>query len=405
MIYEFKQPKQMGVYVNRSCLKMQRIQESIQSDVLCNFQLFNSNWTACCFTKVDGVIIGNDGYVYEGFGWNETDGKLTFDTSNNHAKYANFVGCLTVVKDGVYPNYTYPKAIAGKRGRTALGTKEDGTIVLLCVPDSQGLTIPELAVKMINQGCKYAINFDGGGSCQCITPVGTLSSTRIVHTLFWAKLGGSMKIYLSPSSQIENLYSAGGTNEQAQCNRIAEAARQALERCGFLVKKAPEGQGYVANVNESNQWGADYHVPIHTNAGGGHGPIIFVYDMTEPRKTVAQSVYNAVNAIVPTPSTYGVQQRRNLYEITHTVGKCVYIESAFHDNASEAAWIVGNTTALGEAICKGFCAGLSVPYVAPEGNMLTWAQSHGFTTDGADASQPVTKQDLWRAAYLLNGGE
>lgn len=45
----------------------------------------------------------------------------------------------------------------------------------------------------------------------------------------------SKKIYLSPSSQINNVYAYGNTNEMVQCNKIAEAAKTALERCGFVV--------------------------------------------------------------------------------------------------------------------------------------------------------------------------
>ena len=52
----------------------------------------------------------------------------------------------------------------------------------------------------------------------------------------------SKKIYLSPSNQEGNLYAAGNTNEMEQCNRIAEAAKTALERCGFSVKMAAKGQ-------------------------------------------------------------------------------------------------------------------------------------------------------------------
>lgn len=68
-----------------------------------------------------------------------------------------------------------------------------------------------------------------------------------------------MKIYLSPSAQPRNLYAAGNTTEQVQCNRIAAAAKTALERNGYTVKKAPEGQSYVKNVEEANAWQADVH--------------------------------------------------------------------------------------------------------------------------------------------------
>ena len=67
-----------------------------------------------------------------------------------------------------------------------------------------------------------------------------------------AQEGVNMKIYLSPSAQPHNAYAVGNTTEQVQCNRIAAAAKAALERNGYIVRKAPEGQSYVKNVAESN---------------------------------------------------------------------------------------------------------------------------------------------------------
>ena len=87
----------------------------------------------------------------------------------------------------------------------------------------------------------------------------------------------SKKIYLSPSNQDRNTYAYGNTNECEQCNRIADAVKTALERCGFTVKKAPKGQEMSTSIAESNAWGADLHMPIHTNAGGGSGTMCMVY--------------------------------------------------------------------------------------------------------------------------------
>ena len=62
----------------------------------------------------------------------------------------------------------------------------------------------------------------------------------------------SKRIYLSPSNQDGNLYAYGSTNEMEQCNRIADAAKTALERCGFTVKKAAKGQKMSTSIAESN---------------------------------------------------------------------------------------------------------------------------------------------------------
>lgn len=195
-----------------------------------------------------------------------------------------------------------------------------------------------------------------------------------------------MKIYLSPSAQPANTYSAGNTNEQVQCNRIAEAAKKALERCGFSVKKAPEGQSYQNNVTESNSWGADLHIPIHTNAGGGYGPIVFVYSTTASRLKYANPIYDALCEIVPKENTYGVQKKPGLYEVSMTKGTCVYVECEFHDNAALARWIVNHVEDIGEAICKGVCKGAGVTYVPAKAKSLeervdaleTWAKANGM---------------------------
>ena len=77
------------------------------------------------------------------------------------------------------------------------------------------------------------------------------------------------KIYLSPSNQDGNLYAYGNTNEMEQCNRIAVCAAEHLTRNGYTVKRAPKGQKMNTSIKESNDWKADLHIPIHTNAGGG----------------------------------------------------------------------------------------------------------------------------------------
>ena len=79
----------------------------------------------------------------------------------------------------------------------------------------------------------------------------------------------SEKIYLSPSMQGSNKYAYGNTNEMEQCNKIAEYAKTALERCGFDVKKAPQGQSMQQSIKESNAWSSNLPIPIHTNAFNG----------------------------------------------------------------------------------------------------------------------------------------
>ena len=74
------------------------------------------------------------------------------------------------------------------------------------------------------------------------------------------------RIYLSPSNQNRNTYATGGTNEMAQCDKIAAATAKALKRCGFEVMVAKSGTLMQTRCPESDKFGADIHMPIHTNA-------------------------------------------------------------------------------------------------------------------------------------------
>lgn len=176
-----------------------------------------------------------------------------------------------------------------------------------------------------------------------------------------------LKIYLSPSNQVNNPYSYGGTNEAVQCRKIAAACKTALERCGFEVKtNYSDGENAMyERVRESNAWGADMHICIHTNAGGGKGCVVFVSKRTAERMKYAQPVFDELDKITPYRSVYGIRETQ-FYEIRNTSAMCLYCECEFHDNAALARWITENTTAIGEAICRGICTGAGVKYVEKE---------------------------------------
>ncbi|MDR2896237.1 MAG: N-acetylmuramoyl-L-alanine amidase [Propionibacteriaceae bacterium] len=165
------------------------------------------------------------------------------------------------------------------------------------------------------------------------------------------------RVYLSPSNQTANPYSAGNTTEAAQARRIAAACAGALTAAGVDVMVAGEATSINtgARMREANQWGADVYVPIHTDAGGGHGCTVFCYPGRETNPVV-QGVYNAVSTLTPTADR-GIRANASLMEINRTSMLCVYVEAAFHDNPSDAQWIIDHVDAIGQAIAQGIIAG------------------------------------------------
>lgn len=170
------------------------------------------------------------------------------------------------------------------------------------------------------------------------------------------------KIYLSPSSQEANKYATGNTNEQEECRKIARAAADALKRCGFSVMCGDSGTMYTRTA-ESNKWGADLHVPIHSNAFNESvtGTRLFCSKIGGTGYKVCKAIFDVLAPMTPGTSE-SITAEPGLYEVKNTVAPCAYIEVDFHDVANVAKWIVENVEEIGEAIAKGICNYYGVTY-------------------------------------------
>lgn len=164
----------------------------------------------------------------------------------------------------------------------------------------------------------------------------------------------AIKVYLSPSDQTGNTYAAGNTNEAAVCRKIANAVQARLVEYGAEVKNN-QTASMQNRVTESNNWKADVHVCIHTNASPEHtagGTRVFYYSDSGTGKKIAQKVYNRLAPITPFGSDK-MTAYPGLYEIKYSVAPCVYCECEFHDNAKQAQWIIDHITDIGNAIADG----------------------------------------------------
>lgn len=176
----------------------------------------------------------------------------------------------------------------------------------------------------------------------------------------------SRKIYISPSSQPANIYAVGNTNEQEQCRRIGAALDAALIRCGFDSRVGLDGTMYT-RVAESNAFGAELHLPVHTNAFDGKvaGLRIMVFRRGGEAEEIAKAIMETLAPITPGTSD-GISTYPDLYEIKNSTALCVYVEVGFHDNPEEAQWIIDHTQEIAEAICQGLCNHYGVAYVPVE---------------------------------------
>lgn len=87
-------------------------------------------------------------------------------------------GPMLIYRGEIMPQRTDLRFVYGRHNRTAIGLKNDGTIVMVVADGrhrrkSEGLSIPELIRIMRWLGCRDAANLDGGGSsCMYIKGLG-----------------------------------------------------------------------------------------------------------------------------------------------------------------------------------------------------------------------------------------
>ena len=170
------------------------------------------------------------------------------------------------------------------------------------------------------------------------------------------------KVYLSPSDQTKNYYAYGNTTEAIQCGKIAEACRKALVRCGVEVVVG-QYDTMTNRCKASDTFGADLHVPIHTNAYNGKvgGTRVFCYNKTGEGYKAARAVFNVLAPVTPGTSE-SISVNANLFEVRVPAAPTVYVECDFHDVPKIAKWIIDNTTVIGEAIAHGICNYFGIKY-------------------------------------------
>ena len=181
MIYTCK-PTRIGIYVNSGYKSAAAVQKELGCDVLLNGGLYDMRtFTPSCWLKKDGQLLHGEAWSDWGYGWDTS--ALTMDSSVNIGKYRNFLSCVCLLRNGKAEPLHYDAALGGKRGRSAVGVRANGEVVVCCVRDGSAyaMTPEQLQAEMLNCGCVSALMLDGGLSSQCITPAGSVTSSRIVE--------------------------------------------------------------------------------------------------------------------------------------------------------------------------------------------------------------------------------
>ena len=240
---------------------------------------------ACLYDMATSTNITNvkdetvpDGYLFTSEGIGIVNGKPKWTTLNDTTVQDFVAGSPILVKDSkvsIEWGNKVSTAIQGKAYRSSIGFNNE--YVFLFVSDVT-MTLTGLANYMLGQGCKYAINLDGGGSCHLQVGQNTYTkSTRKNASwimVYEQKGSGKMKICLDAGhgKSTSGKRSPDSSLMEYEFNRdVSRRLKAILERHGVEVIETVTDDTDVSlpeRCNIANKNNVDYFVSIHANADG-----------------------------------------------------------------------------------------------------------------------------------------
>ncbi|MGN1004192.1 MAG: N-acetylmuramoyl-L-alanine amidase [Oscillospiraceae bacterium] len=178
-------------------------------------------------------------------------------------------------------------------------------------------------------------------------------------------------IYLSPSTQENNYYVTGGTEEQWM-NRLADAMEPYLTASGIqYVRNTPEMTA-ASSIRASNAGNFDLHLALHSNAapegqyGTARGIIVYYYPGSTAGRRAAEIVAENLKAIYPLPNNVRAVGTTAIGEVRLVRAPSVFIELGYHDNPDDATWIVNNLDAAARNIVLSLTEYFGLPFLEPQ---------------------------------------
>lgn len=177
-------------------------------------------------------------------------------------------------------------------------------------------------------------------------------------------------IYLSPSTQENNLYVNGGT-EEYYMNRVADAMIPYLRSSGIQYTRNTPDMTAASSIRQSNAGNYDLHVAIHSNAapegryGEFQGTDVYYAPGSSSGKRFAEILAANMKRIYPNPDLVRAVPTTTLGEVTRTRAPAVLIEVAYHDNPQDAEWIKSNIENIAQVIVQSIDEYFGLPYVPP----------------------------------------
>lgn len=177
-------------------------------------------------------------------------------------------------------------------------------------------------------------------------------------------------IYLSPSTQENNFYVNGGTEEEWM-NRLADALEPYLTASGIRFTRNTPQMSAASSIRASNAGTYDMHLALHSNAapeglyGQRRGILVFYYPGSSQGQRAAHLMADNFKEIYPLPNNVRAEPSTTIGEVRRPRAVSVFLELGYHDNPDDDAWIRNNLEASARAIALTLTEYFGVPFLTP----------------------------------------
>jgi len=216
-------------------------------------------------------------------------------------------------------------------------------------------------------------------------------------------------IYLSPSTQENNAYVTGGSEEQWM-NRLADAMIPYLNANGIQYTRNTPEMTAASSIRASNAGTYDLHLALHSNAappnryGQVRGIIVFYYPGSSNGRRAAEIVAGNLKAIYPLPDRVRAEGTTAIGEVRQPRAPSVFIELGYHDNRDDAAWVTSNLDEIARNLVLSLTEYFGIPFLYPTASRRGMVDvSWGYLNIRArpDTSAPVVAKAYDGAALTI----
>lgn len=177
-------------------------------------------------------------------------------------------------------------------------------------------------------------------------------------------------IYLSPSTQENNRYVNGGTEEEWM-NRLADAMEPYLSASGIRFVRNTPDMTALSSIRASNAGSYDLHLALHSNAapegryGQIRGVLAFYFPGSVKGREAANLVADNLKTVYPLPNLVQAQPTTAIGEVRRVRAVSVFLELGYHDNPDDAAWIKHDLEPIARSIVLALTEYFGLPFLDP----------------------------------------